>query len=106
VPREKGVTQLDILRRKQAELTEQLKAAEAKDQEREKRLESRRKEIIGGLILEHARDKPETPWVHTLFEIVGSKLTKPADRALFPTLPPMKREPRSAKSSAEPPSPD
>ena len=43
MPRQKGVSQLEVLRRKQAELAEQLKAAEAREREREKQTEGKRR---------------------------------------------------------------
>ena len=41
MPRQKVLTQLELLRRKHAELADQLKAAEAKERERERQIESR-----------------------------------------------------------------
>ena len=113
MPREKGITQLDILRRRQAEIAEQLKAAEAKAQERAKQEEARRRDLLGSIILTHARNEPDSAWTRMLFEIVGQKLTRPADRALFPNLPAssaavfsrkaaQKSEPDSMPADAEP----
>jgi hypothetical protein len=87
MPRQKGMTQLELLRRKQAEIAGQLKAAEAKERERERQIDSRRKELLGAVIAEYLRDAGDSPLAKTLFELVGRKLTRPTDRALFPNLP-------------------
>jgi hypothetical protein len=87
MPRQKGTTQLELLRRRHAEIADQLKAAEAKERERERQLENRRKELLGAIIAEYLKSAPDTPLKKTLLELVGQKLSKPADRALFPNLP-------------------
>jgi hypothetical protein len=87
MPRKKGVTSLELLRRKHAELADQLKAAEAKQRERERQLDIRRKELLGTVVADYLKEADDTPLAKTLFELVSQKLTKPADRALFPNLP-------------------
>jgi hypothetical protein len=89
VPRQKGVSQLDTLRRKQAELAEQLRAAEAREREREKQTEARRQDILGALITEHLKSAPDSPLAKSVIELLSRKLARPADRALFPNLPPL-----------------
>ena len=97
MPRQKGVTQLETLRRKQAELAEQLKAAEAREREREKQIEARREEIIGSVIADHLKREPDSPLAKSVLELLGRKLARPADRALFPAF--------AAPERAEPPPP-
>lgn len=87
MPRQKGVSQLETLRRKQAELAEQLKAAEAREREREKQTEAKRQEIIGTLIADYLRSEPDSALARSVIELLGRKLTRAADRALFPYLP-------------------
>lgn len=92
MPRQKGVSQLEVLRRKQAELAEQLKAAEARERERDKQIEVRRREIVGAVIVEQLKAEPESPLAKSVLELVAQKLTRPADRALFPNLLPLRPE--------------
>ena len=87
MPRQKGVTSLELLRRKHAELADQLKAAEAKQRERERQLDIRRKELLGTVVADYLKEAGDTALAKKLFELVSQKLTKPADRALFPNLP-------------------
>jgi hypothetical protein len=87
MPRQKGVTSLELLRRKHAELADQLRAAEAKERERARQLDSRRKELLGAIIADYLKEAGDSSLAKTLFELVSQKLTKPADRALFPNLP-------------------
>jgi hypothetical protein len=53
-------------------------------------LDLRRKELLGAVVSEYLKESGDTPLAKTLFELVGQKLTKPADRALFPNLPAMR----------------
>ena len=87
MPRQKGVTTLELLRRKHAELADQLKAAEVKERERERQRDIRRKELLGTVVSDYLKEAGDTSLAKTLFELVSEKLTKPADRALFPNLP-------------------
>jgi hypothetical protein len=87
MPRQKGVTSLELLRRKHAELADQLKAAEAKQREQERQRDIRRKELLGAVVSDYLKEAGDTPLAKTLFELVSEKLTRPADRALFPNLP-------------------
>ena len=74
MPRQKGVSQLEVLRRKQAELAEQLKAAEARERERDKQMEARRREIVGAIIVEQLKAEPESPLAKSVMELVTQKL--------------------------------
>ena len=87
MPRQKGVTSFELLRRKHAELADQLKAAEVKERERERQRDIRRKELLGAVVSDYLKEAGDTPLAKMLFELVSEKLTKPADRALFPNLP-------------------
>ena len=83
MPRQKGVTQLDTLRRKQAEIAEQLQAAEAREREKEKHADARRRELLGQLIADQLRAAPDSILAQTTIDLLNRKLTKAADRALF-----------------------
>ena len=87
MPRQKGVTSLELLRRKHAALADQLKAAEAKDRERERQTDIRREKLLGSIIAEYLKKTPDSPLAKMTFELVSRELTKPADRALFTNLP-------------------
>lgn len=86
MPREKGVTQLEVLRRKQAEIAEQLRAAELREKERQKARDARRRELLATITANILRDAPQSELAQLLFRELGEKLTRPADRALFPGL--------------------
>ena len=92
MPRQKGVSQLEVLRRKQAELAEQLKAAEAREREREKQIEEKRREIVGAVIVEHLRAEPESMLAKSVMELLARRLVRPGDRALFAELSAMLEE--------------
>jgi hypothetical protein len=100
MPRQKGVTSLELLRRKHAELADQLKAAEARQRERDRQRDIRRKELLGAVVSDYLKEAGDTPLAKTLFELVSEKLTKPADRALFPNLPAIRS--RAISSNADP----
>jgi hypothetical protein len=45
--------------------------------------------LLGAVIAEYLKDAGDSSLAKTVFELVGRKLTRPADRALFPNLPAM-----------------
>lgn len=97
MPRQKGMTQLELLRKKQAEIAEQVKAAEGRERERQKLRDNRRRDILGSMIDEALQSDPNSSLAQSVFRLIGEKLTKPADRALFTSLPPLHAAPRKAK---------
>jgi hypothetical protein len=86
MPRPKGVSQLELLRRKQAAIAEQLHAAETKEHERLERHEAQRREIIANQIGDHLKAQPDEAFALSVFAFLASKLTRPGERALFPEL--------------------
>lgn len=86
MPRQKGVTQLETLRRKQAEIAEQLKAAEARERDREKQNDAKRRDLLGSVILENLRANPDGVLAQSVISLLEGRLTRPVDRALFPAL--------------------
>ncbi len=86
MPRQKGVTQLETLRRRQAEIAEQLKLAEARERDREKQNDAKRRDLLGSVILENLRTDPEGVLAQSVIFLLDGKLTRPAERALFPAL--------------------
>jgi len=86
MPRQKGVTQLETLRRKQAEIAEQLRAAEARERDREKQNDAKRRDLLGSIVLETLRSDPEGVLAQSVISLLDGKLTRPAERALFPAL--------------------
>ena len=100
MPRTKGVTQLELLRKKQAEIAEQLKAAEAKERDRKKQRDTRRREILGGMIDDLLLEDPKSELAQSVFRLAADKLTNPADRALFPNLPALTAAHRKPKAAA------
>ena len=73
MPRQKGVTSLEILRRKHAELADQLKAAEAKQREQERQRDIRRKELLGAIVSDYLKEAGDTPLAKELFGLVRPK---------------------------------
>lgn len=86
MPRQKGVTQLETLRRRQAEIAEQLKLAEARERDREKQNDAKRRDLLGSVILENLRTDPEGAFAQSVISLLDGKLNRPAERALFPAL--------------------
>ena len=69
------------LRSRRAQIDEELARLEAKAKKEERKNDTRRKILIGAVILQEMGDKPEfDALVHTLLK---QRLTRPNDRALF-----------------------
>lgn len=79
------------LLKQKKQIEERLKAIDARESEKTRKADTRRKILVGSLCLTHAESKPEfKKW---LVEALGKTLTKPADRALFSDLGPLGFEP-------------
>lgn len=78
---------LDALKRKRAELDAQIQAVSARQREAERKADTRRKILAGALALEHAEKNPESEFAKKLFRLLDEYVTRPHERALFPTLP-------------------
>ena len=89
MPRRNPVDQVEALRRQQAEISGKLKQAEAAERERHKREEQRRCEVAGRVALALLHEKPDSAFSRALLDALAATLRRPADRALFPALPPL-----------------
>ena len=101
MPRQKGMTQLELLRRKQAEIADQLKAAEAKERERESHLESRRKELLGAVIADYLKEASDSALAKTLFDSSAkSSQGRRIGRYFLSLPPPTPAQAKAIKSAA------
>ena len=91
--------QLDKLREKKAQIDAKLKKLEAREKERARKADTRRKVIAGALALEHAEIDPE--FGEKLRSLLARFVNRPQDRALF-GLPPKVEE----GEGPSPPAPD
>ena len=73
--------QLDKLREKRAQLDARLKKLEAREKEKARKADTRRKVIAGALALEHAEIDPE--FGEKLHSLLARFVNRPQDRALF-----------------------
>jgi len=72
---------LEQLKIQQAQLKNKIKQIENKEKERSKKLDTRRKILIGALMLQEMKDKPDTE--KTVINKLDKFLTKERDRQLF-----------------------
>jgi len=72
---------LDQLKVKQAQLKAQIKQIEQRDKEKTKKQDTRRKILIGALMLQEMKDKPDTE--KTVMDKLDKFLTNERDRILF-----------------------
>lgn len=100
MPRQKPTDKIETLRRKRAELDAQLKAAEARANETARKADTRRKVIAGALAVEHMEKNPNSEFANVLGRLLNEYVVRPADRALFPSLPPV-----AASSAPQSPAP-
>ncbi|MEO1178499.1 MAG: mobilization protein [Pseudomonadota bacterium] len=76
---------LDKLKAQRAALDEKIKRTEAKEREKERKRDTRRKIILGGLLMAEAEKKPETAAL--MERLIRKGVTRAIDRELF-DLPP------------------
>ena len=84
-------THLEALRKKQLELVEQIRKAEAKAHKQFQEQERRKAELAGRLVLMALAIKSSSPHAASLRDLLDKGLTRPADRALF-DLPPLTKD--------------
>ena len=88
MPRQKPTDKIEALRQRQAQIAAQLKALEARESETARKADARRKIIAGALALEHLEKNPKSEFGTVLRRLLDEYVTRPSDRALFPSLPP------------------
>ncbi len=87
MPRQKSADKLEALKLKISQLDAQKKALEARQKETDRKADTRRKVIAGALALEHIEKNAGSDFARTLMRLLDEYVTRPADRALFPSLP-------------------
>jgi hypothetical protein len=95
MPRQNSADQLEAIRQQQVELVKRIRDAEAKQREKAKAGAERRKLLVGGLVLDHMATEPDSPLAMAVRPLLASGLTRAADRALFPDLPPLRSAPKT-----------
>jgi hypothetical protein len=83
MPRQKPTDKIAALRAKQAELAAQLKAAEARESEKQRKLDTRRKIVAGALALTHHEQNPDSEFAKVFFRLLDEYVVKKEERALF-----------------------
>jgi hypothetical protein len=108
--RQKIADEIEALRRHREQLDAKLKAAEAKQKDKERQDNERRKVIAGGLVLEHIAANPDSEFARVFSDLVNKAVSRSIDRALFSALlsskaPPETLPTNSSKTDPERPAP-
>lgn len=92
---------IDKLEQRRAQLDAQIQAARARDREKKRKQDTRRKIIAGALALEHAEKNPNGEFSRTILGLIQKYVTTDTERALFDLdpLPHDARKPANARKS-------
>lgn len=90
MPRQTPAERLEALRQRQKQLASQIEALQARETARQRKADTRRKIIAGALALEHMEANPDSEFARVLGRLLDRYVTRSADRALFPALPPVR----------------
>lgn len=82
---------IETLRKKRDQLNARIKDAEARERQKKRKEDTRRKIIAGALALEHMAENPDSEFAKTLGKLIFRYVKKPKDRELF-DLPPVRNE--------------
>jgi hypothetical protein len=93
--RQKVADEIQALLQQRAKLDARLKAAEARQKEKEEQQDQRRKMVAGTVALEYIAANPDTEFSRLFSDLLDKHVTRPTDRSLFPAL-------STAKSSHSP----
>jgi hypothetical protein len=74
---------LDRLKAQRDQITNQIKALEARRQQQARRDDTRRKIIAGALALEHTEKNPDSAFAKKLLGLIDEYVTRPNERKLF-----------------------
>lgn len=74
---------LDALQKKAAALDAQIKAVKARERENARKLDTRRKIIVGALALNHMEKNPGSDFSKKLAALINEYVAKPYERELF-----------------------
>lgn len=95
----RGAEKLERLLKQQEQLKAQIALLQAREKEEERKKDTRRKILLGGIILAKVK-RGEWPQAK-LVELLDRELTEERDRVLF-DLPPISKEAGSAPPDSEP----
>jgi hypothetical protein len=87
MPKQKPADKLTGLREKMKQLAAQAAALEARQKEADRKADTRRKVIAGALAIEHMEANAPSEFGKVMLRLLDEYVTRPADRALFPSLP-------------------
>jgi hypothetical protein len=74
------------LRKQREELDAKLKAAEARQKEKDRQDNERRNAIAGALVLEHVAANPESEFARVFSDLINKAVSRSIDLALFSAL--------------------
>lgn len=81
--RKQPADRISDLQKRRDQITAQLKALEARENQAARKAETRRKVIAGALALEHMEANPDSEFASILKRLLTRYVKRPADRALF-----------------------
>lgn len=100
---EKLLAEQQRSQKKQAQIKAQLQAIKAREKDAERKKDTRRKIIAGGLVFRHAERNPQSEIAKKLTALIDEYVVKDKDRALFDleALPQAEQETRLARHKLE-----
>ena len=93
-------TRLEKLRAKQAHLEAQIKDIEKREKVKQRKEDTRRKIIIGALVMTHMEKNKSSDFTRKVEALVNEYVTKPNERALF-GLDPLEKNDNQGEGQAE-----
>lgn len=78
-----STSRIDKLIAQKAQIDAQLKAARAREREKKRKEDNRRKIIAGALALKHAEKNPDSEFTRTMLKLIQDGVTTDRERALF-----------------------
>ena len=86
----KPLTRLEKLEQQRAKIAKQIALTKNREKQQERKLDTRRKILIGATLMTEAENKPEL--YDTITRLLDRYLTREDDRKLFPDIPPQHRK--------------
>ena len=86
----KPLTRLEKLEQQRAKIAKQIALAKNRDKQTERKLDTRRKILVGSTLMTEAESKPEL--YDQITRLLDRYLTREDDRRLFPDIPPQHRK--------------
>ena len=88
---------LDALRKRQEQLAAQIKDAEKREREQQRKRDTRRKIIVGALTLHHMEKNQDSDFARKVAALIEEYVTKDNERALFDLEPLPKNDDRTQR---------